>query len=42
MKKYTTIGITKFTRDALAAAGKKDQSFEDIIRMMLSKWDGKK
>jgi len=39
MKKYTTIGISKSLRDSLASIGKKDQSFEDILQMLLSKWN---
>lgn len=42
MKKYTTIGISKSMRDSLASAGKKDQSFEDILQMLLSKWNEEK
>jgi len=39
--KYTTISISKTTRDALAATAKKDQSFENIIQQLLSKWNEK-
>jgi len=38
---YTTIAITKSTRDAVAAIGSKDQSFEEIIQELLSKWSEK-
>lgn len=35
--KFTTISISKPTRDALAAVGTKDQSFDDIIQLLLNK-----
>jgi len=37
--KYTTIAITKPTRDAVASVGSKDQSFEEIIQALLEKWN---
>jgi len=37
--KLTTISITKSTRDAVAAIGSKDQSFEKIIQLLLEKWN---
>ena len=40
MKKYTTIGISKYMRDALASTGQKDQSF-DNLQMLLSKYNEK-
>ena len=37
--KFTTISITKSTRDAVAAIGSKDQSFEEIVQALLEKWN---
>ena len=39
--KFTTIAISKATRDALSAIGSKDQSFEEILQELLSKWNEK-
>jgi len=39
MIKKTSIAITKETRDRLAALGKKDQNFEEIIQELLKKWN---
>ncbi len=38
-RKSTTIAITKSTRNAVAAIGSKDQSFEEIIQLLLEKWN---
>ena len=40
-KGKTTIAITKSTRDAVAAIGSKDQSFDEIILELLEKWNRK-
>jgi len=37
--KKTTIAIERETRDKLAALGKKDQNFEEIIKELLKKWN---
>jgi hypothetical protein len=37
--KKTTIVLKKETRDSLAAIGGKDQSFDEIIRELLRKWN---
>jgi len=38
---YTTIALTKSTRDAVAAIGSKDQSFEEILQELIKKWNEK-
>lgn len=37
MSSLTTIAITHKTRDKLAACGKKDQTFDDIVNDLLEK-----
>jgi len=39
--KFTTIAISKTTRNAIASIGSKDQSFEEILQKLLSKWNKK-
>jgi len=41
-RKSTTIAIRKETRDKLVSIARKDQTFEQIIRELLSKWDFEK
>ena len=35
--KYTTISISKLTRDALAAICTKDQTFDEVVRLLIEK-----
>jgi hypothetical protein len=37
MSSLTTIALTHKTRDKLAARGKKDQTFDDIVNDLLEK-----
>jgi len=39
--KSTTIAISKATRDEIASIGSKDQSFDEILQQILSKWNEK-
>ena len=39
MKKFTTIALMPDTRDSLASIGKKDQSFDEIIKELIKKWN---
>lgn len=36
--KSTTIAISDITHDALTTIGKKGQSFDDILKQLISKW----
>jgi len=42
MSEYTTIAISKELREMLADTGKKRESYDKIIRRLLSSWEGKK
>lgn len=36
---YTTVQISRVTRESLANIGKKGETYEEIIRKLLSKWN---
>ena len=38
----TTIAIQKETREKLAVIAKKDQTFDDIIKILISSWNESK
>lgn len=39
MRKVTTIKLQPETRDALASIGRKGETYDDIIRMLLQTYD---
>ena len=39
MEPKTTIAITKKIRDQLASLGTKNSTFDDIVKLLLNKWN---
>ena len=39
MESKTTIAISQSTRNEVASIGSKDQSFDDILKILLKKWN---